>query len=200
MFLHSGNLKKRMKRAASNGALRAGSVSGGTYVSDGFFCLWIRDGFVPNKIKGLLAEFTGETEWEEDTGVAVKKNVIQRETPVSKAFDLSRFYYEREETIELKQTFLRYKGEILFQEKESGTVIQADEELYALLDGREIEHDSGELLPECCLLEPKRNLLLWKNNAGCLIFPARLLDSEDSAGKELLGALREMDLEERRGL
>ena len=198
MFVHIGTLKKRMKRAAGTGKLHTGCISGGTYISDAVFCLWMRNECLPNNIKALLVEFTGETGWEENTGVLVKGKEIQREAPVNKVFDLSNYFYEKAEVIEVTRTVLKYRDAELFQEKYGENVYMVREELLDLIDTREIDYDSGEMIPDRCEKGRDGETYIWRNNTGCLVLMGTYIDSEDHEGDVLFKELRNVRLKERR--
>ena len=199
MFLNMSKLDKAMKDAYKKGSLRIGCAHGGTYISNGFFVAWMDNSYLTNAMKGLIVKYAGEMPEEEGKGLLLAyQTASQIEQPISKIFDLPKFYDEHRKE-EMEKTELAYGKTVLFQEADTNKIHFMNKSMIDLIDIREIAHERGETSMASPVYLEGTYSILFRNNAGMFLAYETRMNSEAAGIAELVKYMETIDLNKRRG-
>ena len=191
MFLNKTLFKKMIKQSFQWGGLTVGCVYGGFVVAGGTWVTWTKDGYVPNWLKAVVMEFTGELPQQECAFKAKKDEPLQYEVADNFIYDLPGLY--RQSRIAYTVTPVVVKGKYnevrLLKQNHEMRMIGINEEFYKAIDLNELGDQDAPTGPSST--GPNEGLLIYKNEFSAYAFMP--LDGVDDVTRVIMDRMDTMD-------
>lgn len=169
MFLNKTKFKKWAKDAYNRGGLYIGQIYGGLVVSGGIWSIWTEEGYVPNWVKAVLMEHSGELPQKGHLFKAKNGEPIQYEVAENDYLNLPEMYFKAKvpftvTPIVYEKMGVKYR---FVQNDNTNALIAVSTYLFDILDMKELEEENRPTGP--CSTNNQGNFLLWKNEHSALL-------------------------------
>lgn len=164
MFLNKTQFKKWIKTAYNNRYLKIGMVYDGLVLSNGYWITWTDENYIPNWLKAAIMEYTGELPENGKLFRAAKGEPVQYEIEINEYFNLPRKFMEC--TVAFKETPVIHGIYRLLQCTHTQEIIGIPEDIYSILDYKELEEESRPSGPSAA--DVYGDILMWKNETSAL--------------------------------
>lgn len=194
MFISTTQLSKLMKEAYKGGGIRIGNIDGGLIVFAGYWGLWIDENYIPNKVKAIVMELSGELPGDGKVFKVSKEEAApQYELTLNDYFYINHLQSVNKEPASKTGVIidLKYSEYELLQINRTKRIALINRKLMDMIDVTEINYDiEGEPSGPCTGLSS--DMFFWRN-ATCTLLLLGTKPPEDNA---VISALTRLDFEE----
>lgn len=192
MFINTSIFKKLAKEAYNHQGLTVGNDGDGIFFEDGYWILWVKEGFLPKKEKAAVIEMTGELPEAGEVFKAMKKMGNQMELERKDAWDIRKRIQNANEQVKPTGLLIMEKDKLCrLMQTENNEILSCNEMLYQLVDNTHINREE-EREARGPYKSPGGKILYWENEI--CVYAAYIRCPKDEKELEILSHLEKIKL------
>jgi len=193
MFLNKTMLKKFIKSSFKWEGLTVGRIYGGLVVAGGTWITWTEEGYIPNWLKAVVMEHTGELPKQGYVFKAKKGEPIQYEIADNELYDLPSMNARCSQACTVTPVIIDKKGQgvqRILQQNGTLRMLTVSEERYKVIDLSELGEEHAPSGPAMSV----DGILIYKNEHSAYAFTP--LDNMYGAAEKIARHVEMIDFSE----